>query len=351
MILSKRPEIDRFLSDPRATSARAALIFGKDRGVVRERADLAAARVSERPDDPFDTALLTDTDIADDPSRLESELTALSMTGGPRLVRVRLSSEKASTDKLVAEALAEHAEGRFNPDAFLIVEGGDLRRDSTLRKTAEKSPMAAAIPCYEDEAGDVARMVREGLAKDRVSLTSDALDMFVARLPRERGVARAEIERLALFIGPGSGRSIGPEELESCLGVEPEASLSDAAIDAFGGRGGAAQSGLRRAFGEGESGPGAVRAAGMHLGRLRRALTLSKSGADMREAAKAAGIFWKQEREFLRQARAWTLHELDLVQPDVLEADRTCKQTGTPDALIAERLLLSIAHRAKRLGL
>ena len=105
------------------------------------------------------------------------------------------------------------------------------------------------------------------------------------------------------------------------------------------------------AFAEGESGPAAVRAVGMYLARLRRALTLHKSGAGLQEAAKASGVFWKQEREFLRQARAWSLEALDVVQPEVLQADRLCKQTGTPDTLIAERLVLTVAARAKRLGL
>jgi DNA polymerase-3 subunit delta len=62
-------------------------------------------------------------------------------------------------------------------------------------------------------------------------------------------------------------------------------------------------------------------------------------------------VFWKNEREFLRQARAWTLPHLDRLQPDVLAADRACKQTASPDGLIAERLALSIAGRARRLGL
>jgi DNA polymerase-3 subunit delta len=35
----------------------------------------------------------------------------------------------------------------------------------------------------------------------------------------------------------------------------------------------------------------------------------------------------------------------------VLEADRACKTTGFPDALVAERLTLQIAGRARRLGL
>ena len=350
MILSKRPDIERFLARP-DPQIRAALIYGRDLGVVRDRGNQLAAKLVARPDDPFDVAQLTDGDLAEDPARLEGELAAQSLMGGRRLVRLRFAGEKASADKLAAEALARHAAGELNPDAFFLVEAGALGRDSGLRKAAEKAAGAAAIPCYEDEPGDVARLVRETLARDGLSLNADALAVFVARMPKERGVARQEIERLALYLGPGSGMTATPADLEAFLGVEPEASLADAAADAFGGRIAEAQAGIRRARQEGEPGPAAVRAIGFYLGRLRRALTLQKSGASLQEAAKAAGVFWKQEREFLRQARSWTLDELDRIQPEVLAADRACKSAGSPDHLIAERLALTIASRARRLGL
>jgi len=350
LILSKRPDIERFLASPPA-EARAAVIYGRDRAIVRERANALAAKATQRPDDPFDVALLTESDIDGGP-RLFDELSAMSMMGGRRLVRLRLD-DKPSADKAAAEALKAHLEGELNPDAFFLVEAGALGRDSALRKAAEteKRGMAVVIPCYEDETGDVARLVREGLAKDKVNLTADALELFVRRLPHERGVARQEIERLALYLGPGSGTTASPADLEDFLGVEPEASLADAASDAFGGRMAAAQAGLRRAAAEGEGGPAAVRAMGMHLGRLRRTLTLAGSGAGLQEAAKASGVFWKNEREFLRQARGWSLPLLDELQPEVLSADRACKTSGSPDHLIAERLALTIAGRARRLGL
>ena len=350
MNLNRRPDVERFLAQP-DEKIRAAVIYGRDLGVVRERASLLARKVTPRPDDPFDVALLTDSDLDSDGGRLEGELAAQSLMGGRRLVRLRLNTEKANLDKQAAEALAAHAEGRLNPEAFFLIEAGNLGRDSALRKAAEKAVQAVAIPCYEDEPGDTARLVREALAKDGVSLNADALALFVARLPKERGVARQEIERLALYLGPGSNRMATPADLEDFLGVEPEASLSDAAADAFGGRIAEAQAGLRRAAQEGEAGPAAVRAIGFYLGRLRRTLTLAKSGAGLQEAAKASGVFWKNEREFLRQARAWSLEELDRLQGEVLNADRMCKQTGSPDRLIAERLALAIASRARRLGL
>jgi DNA polymerase-3 subunit delta len=242
MILAKRPDVDRFLARP-DPAIRAVVIHGKDRSGVAERATVLCKAITPDLNDPFNVTVLTDTDIDGDEARLEEALTALSMIGGRRLVRVRLSGEKASVDKMLAAALKTHADGGFNPDAMLVVEAGALGRDSALRKAAEASKAAAGIACYEDETGDVARMTREALGADKVGLTSDALERFVSRLPRERGLMRQEIERLVLYVGPGSGRTIDVEELEAHLGVEPDASLQDAALQAFGGRPAPSQAG------------------------------------------------------------------------------------------------------------
>lgn len=350
MILSKRPEVDRFLKTPDA-NVRAALIHGKDRSGVSERATQLSKAITPDLNDPFNVTFLTEADIDSDGIKLEEALTALSMIGGRRLVRVRLSDAKAAVDKALAAALTIHAEGGYNPDAMLVIEAGALGRESALRKAAEKASGAVGIAVYEDEVGDVARMTREALAADKVGLTGDALDRFVARLPRERGLMRQEIERLALYIGPGSGRTIDIAELDEHLGVEPDASLSDAALQAFGGRAAPAQSGLRRALAEGESAVMAVRMASIHLGKLRRINVLQQNGAGAKEAAKAAGVFWKQEAEMLRQARSWRLEALDEVQDSVNTADVATKTTGLPEQLIAERLLLEISARARRMGL
>ena len=350
MILNRRPDVDRFLKSP-DPAVRAALFYGKDRGGVGERARTLCLTVTPDLNDPFDVTSLTETDIDADPVRLDDALSAQSMTGGRRLVRVRLSGEKAAVDKVVAEALKGHADGAFNPDAMLVIEAGALGRESALRKAAEAAKAAVCIPLYEDETGDVARMTREALAKDRVALTAEALEHFVSRLPRERGLMRQEIERLALYIGPGSDRTLGRDELDAHLGVEADASLQEAALQAFGAKAGPAQASYRRAMAEGESPILAVRAVAGHLGRLRRIQALTASGAGAKEAAKAAGVFWKQEAEMLRQARGWRETDLTTALESSFEAEKACKSTGMPDQLIAERLLLEVAARARRAGL
>ena len=359
MNLKRRADIERFLKGP-DSSIRGALIHGPDLGVVRERAQALCGAVTARPDDPFDVVLLGETDLEDGGGRLEGELMAFSMMGGRRLVRLRLTGETKEPGRGGASwkepaaavgALSRHLAGDFNPQAFFLIEAGILRGESPLRKAAQRAETCAVIGCYADEAGDLARFTREALAADKLSLTAEALSLFVSRLPGERGVARQEIERLALFLGPGSGRAADAADLIDFLGVEPRTSLADAAIEAFGGRLAAAHAGLRRAAQEGEGGSVAARAMGAHLGRLRHAVALHQRGAPLAQVAKDMKIFWKNERDFLRQARAWTFGEIERLQPIILAADQACKETGAPDRLIGERLALSIAGRARRLGL
>jgi DNA polymerase III subunit delta len=349
VLLNRRADLEKFLAAPGA--ARAAVVHGRDHGVVRERAEMLARAATERPDDPFDVAVLTDSDILSEEGRLEGELMAVSMLGGRRLVRLRLGGDSVAVERIAGEALARHLAGELNPEAFLLVEAGQLRNDSPLVRGGKDSPLCGVIPCYEDEPGELARMARAALTKEGLALAADALEVFVGRLPHDRGVARQEIERLILFLGPGRAGQASLADLGPFFGVEPEASLGEAALHAFGGRLAAAQSQLRLAQQEGEGGVAAVRALALHLGRLRKVAIARAGGANPQAAVKSAGIFWKNEREVLRQANAWTLAQLAGPQADILAAEMACKRGGSPDRLLSERLAFSIAHQARRLGL
>ena len=93
MILAKKPDIDRFLAQP-GSDIRAVLLYGKDRAVVRERADLVAAKSTQNPDDPFDVAVLTETDLSNDSARLVDELAASEAAQQIRLEIARYFASK-----------------------------------------------------------------------------------------------------------------------------------------------------------------------------------------------------------------------------------------------------------------
>ena len=351
MILKRAGDFERLLKAP-PRSLRAALIHGRDRSGVRERGRALAVAVGASPGDPFDTTDLGDAELERDPARLVDELAALSLLGGRRFVTVRLSGERVGAERVAIDALKQHLDGALNPDAFLLIEASALGGGSPLRRAAEGAGDGiAVVPVYEDGDADMAQLVRDALAKDGVRLSPEALTLFAARLPKDRGVARSEIERLALYIGPGSRATVGPDDLAPFLGVEADASLGDAAEHAFGGRLGPALDHLQRAFAEGEAGTAAVRAAGSYGQRLRRIGVSTRTGATLAAALKSAGVFWKNEREITRQVRAWPDAELLTIQLRVLETDAQCKSAGSPDLMLAERLYLSIAATARRVGL
>ena len=133
VILSKRPDIERFLAAPR--QGRAALIFGRDRGQVRERADALAAKATERPDDPFDSRHAPRATSTATPRACRRAVGPVDdgrpSAGAPAARQTR------PADRAAAEALKAHLEGDLNPDAFFLIEAGALGRDSTLRKAAE----------------------------------------------------------------------------------------------------------------------------------------------------------------------------------------------------------------------
>jgi DNA polymerase-3 subunit delta len=350
MKLTKRADIDALLSKPFDTH-KACLVYGRDRGQVIERGLALSLKIVADPKDPFNVSLLTETEVEADAARIEDELSAQSLMGGRRLVRLKYFNEKSNLDKSITQALKAHLNGEYQSDAFFLIEAGALGADSALRRLAEADKAMPTIALYEDETGDIIRMARETLAENEVALTPEAMDLFANRLPKERGIARQEIERLCLFIGPKSRKTLNEQDLLDFLGVEPEASLFQAAQDVFGGKMKPAQACLRRAFAEGEGGTDSLRALSGHVFKLRLLQAYLDQGSAPKDACKAAGIFWKQEAEFLRQVRAWTQDLLDPIGVEILEADKLCRSTGLPDRLLAERLFMSIAARAQRLGL
>ena len=146
MILSKRADVERFLAHP-PPEIRACLLFGKDRGGVKERADQIASKTVADPTDPFDVSLLTEVDLDRDATRLIDDLSALSLMRGRRLIRLKLGGDKSGPEKQAAEALKAHVDGATNPDAFFLIEGLRKRRSyaSVFPSTRMRSGMSRGL--------------------------------------------------------------------------------------------------------------------------------------------------------------------------------------------------------------
>jgi DNA polymerase III subunit delta len=187
----KAKDVDSYLR--RAPTHAIVLVYGPDRGLVSERAGRIAKLSGVTLDDPFSAIRLDATDIEADPPRLADEASTISMFGGKRLIWI-----KGTGGPKFVSAVTGLCE---NPpqDTLVLIEAGELKKDSALRKSVEKSAIAVTLPCYADEGRGVEMLIDEMLNHHKLSIDLDARQWLKARLGGDRLASRAELEKLALY--------------------------------------------------------------------------------------------------------------------------------------------------------
>ncbi len=321
----------------------AALIFGPDQGLVRERVEALIKSVVPDLKDPFLIADLDDSTLANDPARLFDEAAAISMLGGRRVVRVRGAGNGLA--KLFERFLEEPA-----GDALIVVEGGDLARGTGLRKVFESADNAAAIVCYGDSARDLPDVIRDALRAEGLSIAPDALADAASRLGSDRGVTRRELEKLALYAR--GQKEVSLDDVRAVLGDEAEVRAEEA-LDAAGqGDLKKLDLALERLWISGTSAVAVVRQALSHFQRL----ALVKSEMERGEPAENALKKLRPPLHFMRQAsfkaqmNLWETPRLLEACELLLETEALTKTTAVPAETVTARALFTVAAmvRARR---
>jgi DNA polymerase-3 subunit delta len=312
---------------------RAVLLHGDDAGLVRERAEaLLHAVLGGAQQDPFRLTDLTREEAARS-GVLAGEASALSLTGGRRVVRLREATDAHAAG--LKDALA--APG----DALLVLEGGELPARSKLRALAEAAPEVAVIACWrergEELAGTISRMLRE----QGVQAEPNALAWLAARLGEDRMLLRRTVEMLALYAGQG-GR-IDEEAAMACLAEGASLDLDEALMAATVGDTATADRAMDAAFAEGASPVMVVRATLRHLQRLHEAAVAGGDAGVLRPP-----VFFRHKANFDRALRLWSVAALEAQGAALLEAERRTKTTAYRDAdvALARAAVAAIARQA-----
>jgi DNA polymerase-3 subunit delta len=335
--------IDAFLRRP-DPAVRAVLIYGPDRGLVRERADGLSRLLLGDPPDPFRLCELSPASLKDDPVRLADEMASLSFTGGLRVVRLRDAADAATA------AIGAALETAAGAEALLIAEAGDLAKRSPLRGLFETAGNAVVIPCYADDEQSLAALAAAMLAEAGLSLSPDASACLTASLGGDRAMSRGEIEKLILYMRAGGSSTVGLDDVQACIGDSREASLDAVVMAAHGGDVAALDRALDLAYASGMHPVGVLRAAARHLQRLHLAASLVAAGKSAPEALAALRppVFYKLQDGFRAQLRLWPPARLAQALGLVTQAELECKATGAPAEALCARVLWQIAVAARR---
>jgi len=314
---------------------RAILLYGEDAGLIRERSNQVTKSVAGTLDDPFRVAVLEQNEH----SRLAEEATALSLTGGTRVVRVRDAGDG------ITAAVGTLLDGKKS--SLLVIEAPDLTSRSKLRALAEKRSDMAAIACYAEEGAVLATTIREQLAADKVTIAPDALTWLTTVLGADRAATRSEINKLALYAGESG--SVALEDAEAVIGDAANLEVDDALYAATEGDPAATDRAINLAIAEGAVGVQIVRMALTHLQKLLRAKLAMQNGASAEEAMRSLRppIFFRRTGSFSRALGRFSVEALIATSNRMLELELACKTTGSRDDTLGRYAMIVILRAAR----
>lgn len=341
----KGTEIRTFLALPPANVA-AALVYGPDSGLVRERGETLVRRIAGALDDPFRVSEISGSQLKDDPARLSDEAFALSLSGGRRAVRMRGIGDTHTS--AFESFFAELAQRKPADSGFMVVEAADLGPRSSLRLLFEETPHAAALPCYLDSAEDIEALAQSTLRERGLSIDGDALSYFVARLGEDRGASRSEIDKLALY-GEGAER-ITLSDVRLLAGDGGTVGFDDASLAAATGDAPGLDRAIALLYDEGTSPVAVLRGAQRLFQRLHIAAGKVAGGLDAETSLKSLRppVFFRELPRWKTALQAWSPRRIADAQEILLKAEADCKTTGLPAGAVAARALLQIAAAARR---
>src|SRR6201995_2788765 len=191
MVALRGKEIDSYLARP-DPGRPIILLYGPDAGLVRERADALLKSAVDDPNDPFSMVKLDGDELAAEPSRLVDEAMTVPLFGGRRAIRVRAGSRSfaSGVDTLADSPLK---------DCRIVIEAGELRPESPLRKACERAKTAVAIACYPDTERDLAKLIDDELRASNLRISPDARAVLMTLLGGDRQASRNELRKLTVY--------------------------------------------------------------------------------------------------------------------------------------------------------
>jgi DNA polymerase-3 subunit delta len=227
----------------------------------------------------------------------------------------------------------------------LIVEAGNLRPDSGLRKAFEANKTAAALPCYSD-ARDLSQMIESELADAGLNIDRETRDYLMTRLGADQALSRSEVVKLALY-AKGAG-TVSHADVEAIVGDAAETALENFVYATSGGDARAALSELQRLVAAGTDKGSALSALGRHFTQLHRVASAVASGRPAEEALRSLRPPPRprtREEAFLMRSRKWGAGRLAKALPLIQEAVRRSRRSPDLESAFAERLVLSLASK------
>jgi len=338
MVAIKPTEADAFVARPDPVRP-VILVFGPDSGLVSERVNALIKASVDNPNDPFSLARLDGEELAGEPARLVEEALTMPLFGGRRAVWVKAGNRNIApaVEALLAAPIAE---------CRIVIEAGDLRRNTPLRILCERAKNAAALPCYADGDRERTRLIDEEMREAGLLLTSDARAALMPLLGGDRQASRSELGKLALY-ARGRGE-VGIDDVTAVVSDASAFAFDDIVDAAFTGRTEELEVQLAKARTAGSAAGSILFAAQRHVAQLHKWRTVIEQGSPFSFDALQPPPHFRRKALIETALKIWNAERLAAAMAELAKAALETRRTAALADTIVARGLLSIAANLRR---
>jgi len=318
-------------------ATRAALFFGPDAGLARDRAKRLAALFLCGNQDPFALAELTEAQLTADGALLADELSAISMMAPKRVIMVRDGGDKLTR-------IVESAASCFNDAVLLIICGDELPTRSSLRQWFEKEPSVASIACYRDEMRDVQDVIRKAFDAAGIQTDRDTMEYLAGQLGNDRYVTYQELEKLITYAG--EEKKLRFEDVQALVDYNRETSFDDL-VNAVADRNlQALEKTLTMLLREGTQPVAYLRALQRYFNRLYAMQAQVADGSSIEQVigSMRPPVFFRQVPILTRHLHQWKTDQIVKALRLLINAELACKTSDLPMVPASSRRLLQITQ-------
>lgn len=327
--------------------ARLILIYGPDFGMIgRRMTHFANALRQKHPD--LEARRFSEDDLGSDFAGFENSVLHNSLFGGASVGRLRLTGDSQSTKLVEFVSRFDVAGGEIG--GAVLIEAGELSPTSKLVQAFEKSTHAWVVRLYDSSKQELISFMKAKATEEGVQIEQDAIERLLEIAPNDVDSLLAEVENLALFVGPTNKIDISAIAALSSGGRD--AGISDILNAAFLGEARIMAISLNQAL---ENGQSPIVIYNSIIRRLKLFLSIhleaERSGnIDNIVKDKKMGVFWKEQASIAKQAKIWPRNFVEDALSKTIEADSLSKRRDAPVNAILERLLNRVCGRAARVA-
>lgn len=270
-------------------------------------------------------------EILKNKNNILKEISNISLFGNKKIIFIDQANEK------ILELIGEIQENINEDRIFLFADA--LEKRSKLRSYFEKTKNCASIPCYEDNAVTIKKIIQDEL-KGFTGLTPNNINLILENTNLNRAKLNNELSKIACFF---LDKKIDEKKLEELLNTKENEDFNKLKDEALIGNKIKTNKLLSETLIDTDKNIYYLNLINQRLNKIREVNDMNANNLEVAISNLKPPIFWKDKQNFILQAKKWSQSKIGLMLKKTYELEKDIKSNSVLEKnILIKKLMIDI---------